>query len=437
MAFRKKRDYQHDPLDLSGLKIPETIDGEAIYPWQKEVLDYWGDLALRSGRQVGKSETMAKKVAMAALKFPGSKWLVSASSERQAAYLFEKIKFEFKFLDFDVFAETPTMRRMLIKNASEIYCLPTGKTGDLIRGLTLDGWIPDEAAYINDQVRIAVDPMLWKARKKGRGWTWALSTTSPNRGFFYKFFDPKLHPTFKTWHVSSEDCPHLSKDKLEEWKKTKTKREYAQEVLGEWVDEISRIFSDSLLNLCFKNELQNFSINQKFLGVDVARFGGDQNAFVHAWMFGKKIQIPFSETSERKSIYETFTRIVELNNINSFNRIIIDDAGVGGGLADFLIEKYKHKIICTNNARKVIDADGKEAKLLKEMMYSYAVLQMEQGNVEILKNDELRASLESMQVLDEEGKLKIIGRDSHLAEAFVRALWGCKAKGLKLFVHGF
>ena len=435
MARRKKRNYSLNPVNYSNIKIPLKIEGEEIYEWQKEILEYWGDLALRSGRQVGKSETIALKCAIAALKYQGFKILVSAGAERQAEYIFEKIKQNLKSIEEDVFADNPTMRLMKLKNGSEIYCLPTGRTGDLIRGLTLDVWVPDEAAYINDQVRIAVDPMLWKSKKKGFGWTWALSTTSPNRGFFFNFFDKKQFPNFKTFHVSSEDCPHLSEEKIKEWKRTKTRREYAQEVLGEWVDEITRLFPDKLLDACFKSTLPYLYNAYKTLGVDVARFGGDKNAFVEALMNNKRIYVPFAECSERKSIYETFQKICDLNNNKSFNRILIDDAGVGGGLADFLIEKFRSKIICTNNATKVVDNNGKTKGLLKENMYSYAILQMEQGNVDIKENEELRYSLECMQAIDEDGKLKIIGRDSHLAEAFVRAMWGMKAKGLNSFVY--
>src|SRR3990172_6114334 len=98
-----KRDYEQNPMDLSGLNVPREIDRCPLDNWQVEVLDYWGDIAVRKGRQVGCSSIMAKKAAVCALKYPGFHILVSASSERQAAYIFEKIKFELKFLEINVF----------------------------------------------------------------------------------------------------------------------------------------------------------------------------------------------------------------------------------------------------------------------------------------------------------------------------------------------
>jgi hypothetical protein len=279
--------------------------------------------------------------------------------------------------------------------------------------------------------------MLWKSKKlNGRGWTWALSTPAGKEGFFYELFDEKKNPSYKIWHIKSINCSWIAKEDLEKWKKDFTRVEYQQEVMGEFTDEISRLFSEALLKSCIKKELPAMEGCQRFLGVDVARYGGDKNAFVNSKIKNKKIHVDRMETTERKGINETFEKIEYLNTLFSYNKIVIDDAGVGGGLADFLIQKYKDKIICSNNASRETNSDGTKKKtLLKQDMYSNAIIQMEQGNVEILENDELYASLAGVQFEYEGDSLKIHGRHSHLAEAFVRSLWGCKQKGLKLFVH--
>lgn len=437
MAGRRKRDYQHDPLDYSDLRIPLTIDGADMDDWQLECLDYWGNMVIRSGRQVGKSVTTAKKAAIAALKWQKIKILVTAASERQAAYIFEKIKFEFKFLETDVFAEVPTMRKMLLKNGSEIYCLPTGLTGDLIRGLTLDIWIPDEAAYINDSVWASVTPMLWVSKKKNNmGWIWALSTPCGKQGYFYKLFE---NPLFKKIHIKSTDCARIPPEELELWKKQYTKVQYAQEVLGEFIDEISRLFTEELLKKCFQ-KVEIFSSDYRFLGVDVARFGGDENAFVFDYFNSreKKHYIQKTKTTERRGINETYYDILGFEEKEKFNKILIDDAGVGGGLTDFLIEKLRHKIVGINNASRTINPEkDKRKKILKEDLYSFAILKMEEGKVLIEDNDDLYLSLASMQFEYDGNTLKIYGRYSHLAEAFVRAIWGEKTKSLNAFIRSF
>jgi hypothetical protein len=432
---KKKLNYLKNPIDLSYIKL-KTDELDA---WQKEVFAHAGSIAIRAGRQVGKSYIMAKKVAQFALANQGVKILVSASSERQAMYLYEKISFELKFCsEIDVYAETPTMRRSVLKNASEIYCLPTGLTGNLIRGLTLDVWVPDEAAYIPPQVYTSVTPMMWISQKeRGMGWIWALSTPFGKQGKFYDMFN---NPTFKTWHIKSTECARIPEEELTRWKKEFSRIDYAQEVLGEFIDEVSRLFPEDTLRACFKALTGNlFDKATKYLGVDVARFGGDENAFVGLKALSKKVRVDFAKTTERVSIAETYKKIVEFQITQSFNRILIDDGGVGGGLADFLIEKYRNKIVCLNNAQRMLDRDGEKKKtLLKEDMYSYALIRMENGEVEISEDlDNLYISLASMQFIYEGDKLKISGRDSHLAEAFVRAMWGAKSKTLKPFIRSF
>jgi len=432
----KRRDYDKNPVDYSSINFPLEIESNPLDEWQQEVMDWWGDMAIRSGRQVGKSVIMAKKAAFAALKWPKINILVTASSERQAAYLFEKIKFEFKFLKEDVFADTPTMRKMKLKNGSEIYCLPTGVRGDLIRGLTLHIWIPDEAAYINDAVWASVSPMLWVKRNEGFGWIWALSTPVGKQGKFYKLFEDER---FKKWHIKSTDCQRIPKDELEVWKKQYTRVQYNQEVLGEFVDEVSRLFSEELLKKCFVKEVnKNWSEDNKYLGVDVARYGGDENAFVVGTNRDKSILVPIAETTKRVGINDTYNKILEMDGRHHFNKILVDDAGVGGGLTDFLMEKLRSKIVAINNASRSISHDRtRKKKILKEDLYSNAVLRMERDEVKIIDNDDLYLSLASMQFEYDGDNLKIYGRYSHLAEAYVRALWGVKTKGLNLFAEFF
>ena len=434
---RKKQDYQRNPLDLKDINIPLEIEHSPLDTWQQEIIDYWGDMAICSGRQVGKSAVMALKVSIAVLKYPGIRILVSSGSERQAAYLYEKIKLCLKQVKEEVIAGTPTMRLTRLKNGSEIYCLPTGQTGDLIRGLTLDVWVPDEAAYINDAIWATVSPMLWVAKNNNRGWIWALSTPAGKRGKFFECFSDKR---FKIWRVSATDCKRIPAYELESWKKSYSKVQYAQEVLGEFVDNVSKFFSEELLQKCFKKDLFYFANGSKYLGVDVARYGGDENAFVDAQEFNEKYRVIYSETTERKGITDSFRKIIELNQIYNYRKIGIDDGGIGGGLVDFLLEQLHNKIVGLNNASRVFSDDRKKRKrLLKEDMYSNALILMEQGIVDIRYNEDLYNSLNQIlfEYNDEEtgaGKVRIYGRDSHLAEAFVRALWLAKKKSLNLWV---
>jgi len=428
---RKKRDYKIKPMDLSKLKI----DLSELDPWQNEVMEYNGNIAIRAGRQVGKSYTMAKKAALFALQNAGVHILVIASSERQASYIYEKIKIELKMLEMDVFAILPTMRRTLLKNGSEIYCLPTGMTGDLIRGLTIDVLIPDEAAYIPERVWISVLPMLWISMKeRGFGWIWALSTPCGKEGFFYNCFK---NDDYKTWHIKSTDCVRIPKAELERWKEEYTRIQYAQEVLGEFVDDICRFFSESAISKCVARVNRGGGVY--YLGVDVARYGADENAFVVVELEGGHLKVIETHTTKREALTQSRENIKKLNARYNFKRIFIDDAGVGGGLTDMLMEIYRHKVVAVNNASRSINKEGKKRAILKEDLYSNAIIMMEDGKVHFENDEDLIRSLRSIMFEYSEiyKRIKIYGRYDHIAEAFVRALWCVKAKGLKLFLSSF
>ena len=120
-----------------------------------------------------------------------------------------------------------------------------------------------------------------------------------------------------------------------------------------------------------------------------------------------------------------------------FNRIFIDDGGIGAGVTDFLIDKLGRKVIGLNNAKRTLDHEKiRTSKIFKEDLYSHAVLMMEtKGKIEIINSLKLLRSLKSMTFeYTSDKNIKIFGKYSHLAEAFVRACWAEKAKSLNLFI---
>ena len=59
--------------------------------WQTKILETSGNIALRSGRQCGKSTIISIKAGEFAMKNPKKTILVIAAVERQAYLLFEKV----------------------------------------------------------------------------------------------------------------------------------------------------------------------------------------------------------------------------------------------------------------------------------------------------------------------------------------------------------
>ena len=143
--------------------------------WQKEVMQTEGNLVLRSGRQVGKSEVVSRKAAEFAVANNKKSIMVIASVERQSYLLFEKI-LSYLIDNYKKMIKTgkdrPTKHKVCLINGSVIHSLPTGMSGYGIRGFTINLLIADEAAFIPEDVWTAVTPMLAVTK----GILWLLST---------------------------------------------------------------------------------------------------------------------------------------------------------------------------------------------------------------------------------------------------------------------
>ncbi|HUU87150.1 MAG TPA: terminase family protein [Candidatus Glassbacteria bacterium] len=442
--------------------------GLELDPWQREVLDYWGNCILRTGRQVGKSTITALKVTDFAISNPGTTSLVIAASQRQSSLLFEKIRSEFDDIEgqkqqkvrkseiynnfktkkekdkytklCSIYVEPPTKTKIMLKIGSVIHCLPAGKSGVFIRGYTIDLLIADEAAYIAEAVWLSIKPMLAVSRKKSnKGWIILLSTPFGKGGYFYDCWHDK---DFRQWHVNSEKCPRLDKKFLLKEKRNLTKLEYAQEYLGEFIDEFHQLFPTKLIKerMTFMSWEKENDYNQAaryYLGIDIARFGEDENAFVIAEMLGERVKIVKAITTERRSLTDTVGRALVLHEKYNFSKIFTDDTGIGAGVTDMLKERIgRYKVVGIQNAKKETDEHGNmSGKCMKEDIYSNAIKLMEEGKIDIINSLKLQKSLKSVTFTYTSHKnLMIHGKYDHLAEAFVRACWCVKAKGLKLFV---
>lgn len=399
--------------------------------WQKQVLEHEGNITIRAGRQVGKSTIIGIYVGRYMKKHPDHTVLVIAASLKQAGWLFEKILGEINLLvqrgELEL-EKDPTKTEIAIKGGGKVLCLPAGKTGNLIRGLTIDVLIGEEAAYIPEIVWTSVLPMLAVSRKvRGRGWIILLSTPFGKGGYFFDSFGD---PEFKSFHLSSEDCPRIPKSWLEKEKKRLSREMYAQEYLGEFIDDYRQLFSTELIKKCagfieWSFEKEYDRSKRYYMGVDVARYGGDENAFVIAEMDNKKmIKIVKVITSTRKPLTDTIGHIKKLHDKFGFRKIFIDDGGIGGGLTDVLIESLGRVVVGLNNAKRSVDKEQHQKGILKEDLYSNALLLMEAGKINMINDVQLMGSLKNVTFeYTSDKNIKISGRKSHCAEAFVRACW--------------
>lgn len=399
--------------------------------WQQRVLETEGNLCLRSGRQVGKSTIIAKKAADFALNNPKKLIMVIAYVERQAGLIFSKILNNIERTDMKMIEKgkkKPTKHIIHLKNKSTIHCYAAGETGFGIMGFTIDLLIADEAAFINEEVWNSIVPALAVTN----GSIWLLSTPFKKEGYYYdRFHDQK----FTSFHQSSEDCPRIDKDFLEQRKKELTKAQYSQMYLGEFVDNFTRIYTDEWIEaVCTLPQTQTtHKGGESSLGVDIAGMGEDESTFEGFERKEEFVYQIYHETTTKTTIPETENKIIDLDVRFDWWKIGIDDGGLGIGVFDHLMmTDLKRKVVGLNNAKRVIDADEKEKLLYKEAMY-YNLLGMgERKEIKLFDDPTIKASLRSIQV-EENGKIG--GVYDHIANGIIRGAWLLKAKPLNFKVY--
>ncbi len=417
--------------------------------WQKQVLETEGNMCLCSGRQVGKSTVIAIKAGKSACTRRNRKIMVIASTERQAYLLFEKIlswihENHKKLIKTGLFR--PTKTKLQLTNGSIIHCLPTGDTGYGIRGFTIDELYADEAAFISEEVWAAVTPMLATTG----GHINLLSTPFGTQNYFFRCFNDKM---FKSFQISTEEVANKREERqkqsmldfLKDEKTRMTRLQYQQEYLGLFVGGIMRLFPDELINKCCTlSPSPTPSRGDLFLGIDIARMGGDETVLISVQRIErKKVRMIDMEIPEGQRLTDTTRLILSKNSKFGYKKIYIDDGGMGIGVYDSLFEHEdtKRKIVGINNATRSIDKEkgqdsNRKKPLLKVDLYNNLVKLMEGGVIEMFDDARIRQSLRSMQYeYGDSEQLKIYGNYSHIAEALIRAAWCMKDKSLNIYVY--
>ena len=342
--------------------------------WQKEVLSTTGSICLCSGRQVGKSTVISMKAGEYAVKNPKKTIMIIAAVERQALLLFEKVLayIHGKYKSYILKGKNkPTKHTLKLGNGSIIHCLPTGESGYGIRGYTIDQLYADEAAHINEDVWMAVTPMLSTtggdivllSTPKGR------TTADGRENYFYRCSKDE---NFTQFRLSSEESAHIDKEFLAKEKEWMSSREYQQEYLGQFVDGLGQFFHPELINRCTTEE-ETLIISKKsdyYLGVDIARMGEDLSTFEIVDGTDKDRIIHIKSITTRKTMTTATTRkIIELNKQYNFKQIFIDDGGMGVGVLDQLLEEptTRRKTIAIMNQQRALDDPTQDKKKQKKI----------------------------------------------------------------------
>jgi len=422
--------------------------GFILDKWQEAVLAAEGNLCICSGRQVGKSQIIAIKAAEFIVNNPNKKVLIISITEDQAERMLQKIVL-FLHDNYKSYIakgnNRPTKHKVILNNGAEVVTKAVGQYGLGVLGMTVDVVVPDECAYLPEAIWQSITPMLLTTGGK----LWLLSTPNTREGYFYEAYtNPDMG--FKTFHVNSEEVANgrpepqrtIMLDYLKREKERMTELQYSQQYLAQFLEELGQFFSDKLITKSQTLQRDTSSslapVGEFYLGVDVARMGGDETTF-------EILERRKSEFYHIDNIIHTFTlttetidKIVELDIKYDFKRIYIDDGGIGAAVFDQLLvnDQTKRKVVAINNASRALDRDAaRSRKLLKEDLYLNLRVMMERGVIYLLKDNEVHASLKSIifEHSRKTGDMRIYGRYSHIVEGLIRAAWCVRDLRLDIF----
>jgi hypothetical protein len=210
--------------------------------WQADLLrSDKRQVAVCCSRQCGKSSTAALKATHRAVYHPGSLVLVVSPSQRQSNELFRKVSLLVRRLG-DVLADPPELVEdnklsLMMANGSRIVSLPDNP--DTVRGFSaVNLLIEDEAAFVRDDLNVAVRPMLATTR----GQLVLMSTPFGKRGHFYEAFI-NGGAVWERMSARATDCPRIPPEFLEEERASMGEWKFRQEYLCEFVDGADSFFS--------------------------------------------------------------------------------------------------------------------------------------------------------------------------------------------------
>ena len=231
IAFVSDLDYILNPIafatDCLGLNPDQ---------WQKKVMmSPSKHIILNCSRQTGKSTISAIIALHKALFFPNSLVILVSPGLRQSQELFKKVQFFFKKLNRPEKLPEDNKLSMQLENGSRVISLPAAE--DKIRGYSAVSLIiEDEASRVSDDLYRATKPML--AISQGRHLI--MSTPYGKQGHFFEEWEGDNR--WEKIEIPATECPRISKEFLEEEKKSIGDWWYQQEYCCKFMDTVDSIF---------------------------------------------------------------------------------------------------------------------------------------------------------------------------------------------------
>ena len=226
--------------------------------WQADVLRSSAlRVALNCSRQAGKSTTAAILALHRAIYVPRSLILLVSPSLRQSRELFGKVTDFLRVLDTKPALDEDNALSLTLDTRSRVVSLPG--TAATVRGYSApDLVVEDEASYCPDELYRSIRPML--AVSGGR--LMLLSTPFGRRGHFFAEWED-ASAVWERVEVTADDCPRISKEFLEQERRSLGERWFRQEYYCEFVETLDQVFRYEDIERSFTDAVEPLSIGDQ------------------------------------------------------------------------------------------------------------------------------------------------------------------------------
>ena len=210
-----------------------------------------------------------------------------------------------------------------LKNGTSIL-FRSAERYDNIRGLTCHYGVIDEAAFCKGEAWEAIRPVFMVKGEKV-----LFISTPKGKNFFYDLYqlgESEDYPQYKSYSGTSYDTPFISKEDIQDAKRTLPENVFKQEYLAAFIDSGGEVFSD-----IDRNTFSAYSTpeGKVFCGIDL----GKQEDFTVATFIdsrGKCVEIYRSNAREWKTMVDEMMVLIRKWNatvmieVNSIGDVIFE-----------------------------------------------------------------------------------------------------------------
>ncbi len=284
------------------------------------------------GRQFGKTLMSINLLMYFGINNNNSKILWVSPVYSQATKVFQQI---FQILQPAGLVKSANKADFIIQliNGTTIY-FKSSERPETIRGLSINYAFIDEAQDCKDIAwKQSILPTLSAAGKK------CIITGTPKRkNWFYDVFmlgKSQTHTNHKSYHGSSVDSPYVSKEFIEEQKRTLPPKIFKQEFLAEWQDNEGAVFQ-GLDKVCINEVWPDQNQSKVYAGLDIGN-KGDYSVLTIIDELGRVLYMWRDNRIEYSQIAD---KVAEICRHYKVRDLLVETNGVGDPVFEMIKKRY-------------------------------------------------------------------------------------------------